>query len=475
MIGYFFISFISGALLSFFFWKKIGEKKLKNLQKELKREKESFVKKFEKKKEDLLATERILLKRISEIERRENELKKAENELQKKTEEIKKLKEKEIEKLEKISAFSKEEAKNELLKKLEEEEKKEIQEKLEKLEKEKEEVFEEKAKRILSFAIEKCALSQTQELTTTSFPLPTDDLKGKIIGKEGRNIRAFEKLTGVELIVDETPETITISSFNPIRRKIAELALSKLIADGRIQPAKIEEKVKEAEEEIKRKIKEYGEKACHEVGILGLDPKLIELLGKLYFRTSFGQNVLLHSMEVALLAEAIASELKVNSAVAKKAGLLHDIGKALDHKYSGSHTKIGMKILNELGVEKEVIDAMKSHHDEFPVENIEATVVKVADKISGARPGARRESVENYLRRLEELEKIATSFEGIEKAYALSAGREIRVFVKPEKIDDLSALKLAKKIAKRIEKEMVYPGEIKVTLIREKRVVEYAR
>jgi ribonuclease Y len=279
----------------------------------------------------------------------------------------------------------------------------------------------------------------------------------------------------VELIVDESPEFVTISSFDPIRRQIAKIALEKLIQDGRIQPSRIEEMVKMAQEEINSQIKEAGEQAVYEAGILDLDPRLVQLLGRLRFRTSYAQNVLQHSLEVAYLAEALAQETGANAKVAKKAGLLHDIGKSIDRQVEGSHVDIGIKILEKFGVEKEVIDAMKSHHEEYPYESLEAVIVQSADAISASRPGARRDNLENYLKRLEDLENIATSFAGVEKAYAISAGREIRVFVKPEEIDDWQAKKLARDIANKIQEELKYPGEIKVTLIRESRVVEYAK
>jgi len=305
--------------------------------------------------------------------------------------------------------------------------------------------------------------------------LPSDEIKGRIIGKEGRNIRAFEKATGAEVIVDETPETVIISCFNPIRREIARITLEKLIKDGRIQPARIETEIEKAEKEVAKKIKEAGEAAVYETEILDFPEKIIQILGRLHFRTSYGQNVLLHSIEVSYLAAAIASELGANVSICKKAGLLHDIGKALDYQLEGSHTDIGIKILEKFAVGKEVINAMKSHHEEYPYETLEAVIVQVADQISGARPGARKDTLENYLKRLEDLEAIAFSFSGVEKSYAVQAGREIRVFVKPKEIDDLAASKLAKDIAKKIQEELKYPGEIKVNVIRETRVIEYAK
>jgi len=285
----------------------------------------------------------------------------------------------------------------------------------------------------------------------------------------------LERLTGTEIIIDETPEAVVISGFDPIRRQIAKVTLEKLIQDGRIQPARIEEQVKIAESEIVKQIREAGETAVYDVGIIGLDPKLTQLLGRLRFRTSFGQNVLLHSIEVAHLASALASEIGADALICKKAGLLHDIGKAVDQQIEGSHADIGIKILEKFGIEKEVVTAMKSHHEEYPYESLEAIIIQTADQISGARPGARKDTLENYLKRLGELEKIALGFPGVEKAWALQAGREIRVFVKPEEIDDLGARNLAKEIANRIQEELKYPGEIKVNVIREMRVIEYAK
>ncbi|MEK7578621.1 MAG: ribonuclease Y, partial [Patescibacteria group bacterium] len=331
------------------------------------------------------------------------------------------------------------------------------------------------AKEIITMAIQKTAVPHTQEISTTTITLPSEDIKGRIIGKEGRNIKAFEKLTGVELILDETPDTVVISCFNPIRRQIAKIALDKLIADGRIQPAKIEEKVAEATGEISKIVKEAGEKAIYDLGIIGVDDKLVQILGRLYYRTSYGQNVLLHSMEVALIAESIADELKADSQVAKRGGLFHDIGKALDQQIQGSHIEIGIKILEKYGESEAVIHAMRSHHGDYLSDTIESVIVTVADSISGSRPGARKDTLENYLQRLKALEDIANKFEGVEKTYAIQAGREIRVFVKSDKVDDLGAVKMARQIAHNIEEELKYPGEIKVTVIRENRVVEYAR
>jgi len=377
--------------------------------------------------------------------------------------------------LEKIAKLSKDQAKDELLKIIENQYQKELFEQLKKLEKERKEELEKKARDIMVSAMQRLDSSQIAEVTSTIVSLPSDEMKGRIIGKEGRNIKTLERLTGVDVIIDETPETLVISGFDPVRRQIAKLALEKLMADGRIQPARIEEMVEKAKQEIDEKIKEAGEAAVYDTGVVGLDPKLIQLLGRLRFRTSFGQNVLLHSIESAHLAGMLASELGADVTVAKKAALLHDIGKALDHEISGSHVEIGKRILEKFGIDEKVIKAMQAHHEEYPYETLESCIVQAAESVSAARPGARKETLENYLKRLEELEAIATSFSGVEKAYAIQAGREIRVFVTPEKVDDLKAYKLAKDISKEIEKELKYPGEIKVTVIRETRAIEYAR
>ena len=436
----------------------------------------------DERRQDLLQTERLLLKRENVLDDKISNLERKEAEFQDKVEKLRKIKEgleglqqEALINLERVSNLSREEAKRELLSNLEKEYQKEILEKIKNLESEGWQRFEKKAKELVALAIQKVAVSQSQELTTTTVALPNEEIKGRIIGKEGRNIRTLERLTGVEIVVDERPEAVMISGFDPIRRQIAKTALEKLIQDGRIQPAKIEEMVEKARSEINSQIKEAGEAAVYDVGLVGLDPRLVQLLGRLRFRTSYGQNVLLHSIEVSHLAAALSAEIGADVKVAKKAGLLHDIGKAVDHQIEGSHADIGIKILEKFGVELEVISAMKSHHEEYPYESLEAIIVQTADAISGARPGARKDTLENYLKRLGDLENIATSFSGVEKAYAIQAGREIRVFVKPEEVDDLGARKLAREIAERIQEELRYPGEIKVNVIRESRVIEYAK
>lgn len=431
---------------------------------------------------ELTKTETLILKRESILEQKMAQFDTDEKEFQEKVKKLRSLKDnleelhrQAVGNLERVAGLSKADAKQELLDTLEKEYQKDLLERTRELETEGMEPFKKRAKEILIQAIQKFALSQAQEITTSVVSLPNDEIKGRIIGKEGRNIRTLERLTGVEIIVDETPETVVISGFDPTRRQIARIALEKLIQDSRIQPARIEETVKIAEEEIASQIKEAGEQACYDVNILDMNPRLVQLLGRLKFRTSYGQNVLLHSIEVSHLAAAIAAEVGANVKIAKKAGLLHDIGKSVDQQIEGSHVEIGVKILEKFGVDESVIHAMRSHHEEFPYESVEGVIVQAADQISGARPGARKDTVENYLKRLGELEGIATSFGGVDKAWALQAGREIRVFVRPKEIDDWGAKKMAKDIAKRIEEELRYPGEIKVNVIRETRVTEYAR
>ena len=318
------------------------------------------------------------------------------------------------------------------------------------------------------------AAPQATESTVYTIHLPSDEMKGRIIGREGRNINAIEKATGVDVIVDDTPEAIVISAFDPVRRYIAKLALEKLITDGRIQPSRIEEVVKDAKKEVAKMIKESGEQAVYEVGVAGLPDDLVKLLGRLRFRTSYGQNVLKHSVEVAFIASMLAAEVGADQNIAKKAGFLHDIGKAVDHEIPGSHALIGRDIAKKFGMSPEVVHAIEAHHEDVPFKTTEAILVQSADAISGARPGARRESFESYIKRLEELENIANTFKGVEKSFAIQAGREVRIMVIPEEIDDLSAIKLSKDIAHKIEKELKYPGQIKVNVIRETRAVEYA-
>ncbi|MDO8564786.1 MAG: ribonuclease Y [bacterium] len=427
-------------------------------------------------------TEERLIKKEDLLDRRQQDIDKEAEELKGKIAEVRRIKEKveglegtKQEELQRVARLSEEEAKSELMGNLEAKYEQDILSRIQKLEKTGEEKLERRAQEILTSAIQRLGNAVTADVLTTQVSIPSDDIKGKIIGKEGRNIKAFERATGVEVIVDDTPGTITISSFDPIRRQVARVALENLILDGRIQPAKIEGAVEKAQGDINKVIKEKGNQAAYECGVMNLDPRVLAILGRLHFRTSYGQNVLQHSIEMSHIAGMIAEELKANVAVAKAGALLHDLGKAVDHEVQGTHVEIGRRILQKFGVSEEVIKAMQAHHGEYPYETVESIIVQTADAISGSRPGARRDSVENYLKRLAELEAIATGSKGVEKAYALQAGREIRVFVRPEEMGDLEAKNLARDIAERIEKELKYPGEIKVTVIRETRVIEYAR
>lgn len=419
--------------------------------------------------------EESLDNKTKEVEQIKSSLKKRESEIEdirKKTEETKK---QELKRLQKIAGLSKEQAKKILLQLTEEENREFLAKQMKKLEIADQDELEKKARDIMVQAIQKYAGSQAAEVTTSVVSIGSDEIKGRIIGREGRNIKTLERLTGVEIIVDDTPETIVISGFDPVRRETAKIALEKLIADGRIHPTKIEEAVEFAKKEITNKIREAGEAAAYDVGVAGLDPKLIHILGRLRYRTSFGQNALLHSLEVAHLSGALAAELGANVSLAKKAGLLHDIGKAIDHDVQGTHVEIGIKILEKFHVGKDVITAMKSHHEDYPFETPESMIVAAADAISASRPGARKDTLENYLKRLEDLEAVANSFPEVEKSYAIQAGREIRIFVKPDEIDDLGAMKLSRAIADKVESDLKYPGEVKVNVIREVRITEYAR
>lgn len=423
----------------------------------------------------LLQREELLDKRHIELSEKEEENKQIYEKIQLLKTELEKIQKNELDLLEKIAKLTQKEAKEELMKKIEKENSEEVLKALKKIEVSRQEEIEKKAKEIMIGAIQKYSRSNVGEVTTSVINLSSEDIKGKIIGREGRNIRHFEKLSGVELIMDDSPSTIVLSSFDSARREIAKVALEKLIQDGRIQPAKIEEKIAEAQTEVRERIKKAGEDALYEVGILDLPQELVYLVGRLNFRTSYGQNALTHSIEVSLLAAALASELGADIEICKKAGLLHDIGKAVDQEIEGTHLELGRRILIKYNMPEEIVKAMQSHHDTYPIETIEAAIVNAADAISASRPGARKDSIEAYLKRLANLEEIASSYEGVEKVYAISAGREVRIFVEPEKIDDLGAIKLAKEIANRLEETLKFPGEIKVTVIRETRVVEVAR
>ncbi|MDP1629399.1 MAG: ribonuclease Y [bacterium] len=450
------------------------DKAVKILEEAKKEEKERQIQ-LSRLEERLVRREEILDKRLVNLENSEKDLAQKIVKVREIKEELEKVKAERLLDLQRIAGLTLEQARGEIFHLAEERYRQDLAQYIAKLESSRREEFEKKAFEIMATAIQRYSRSHIADLVTSVVALPSDEIKGKIIGREGRNIRALERMTGVEIIVDETPEAITVSSFDPIRREIARLALQKLIQDGRIQPARIEEKVEEAKKEISQKIKEAGEAAVYEVEILDLPPEIVHLLGRLAFRTSFGQNVLLHSIEAAHLAGMLARELGCNVAVAKKGALLHDIGKAVDHEIEGTHLELGRKILHKYGVEEKVIKAMEPHHEDYPFETPESFLVAAAEAISAARPGARRDTLENFIKRLENLEKIAGSFPGVEKSYAIQAGRELRVFVIPDQIDDLGALKLARDIANKIETELKYPGEIKVNVIREIRAVEYAR
>ncbi|MFH0712440.1 MAG: ribonuclease Y [Candidatus Jorgensenbacteria bacterium] len=425
--------------------------------------------------ERLLNKEDSLEKQRVDFESQEGALKKEQVQLKEKEEDFKNLEEKIKVELEKVSGLTREEAKSKLFEEIQKSHGEEMVEMLGRFEREKKEAAEAKALDVITSSIQRYARNHVADITTSIVNLPNEDIKGKIIGREGRNIRTFERLTGVEVIIDETPESLLLSSFDPLRREVARIALEKLIADGRIQPAKIEEKFEEAKEELEERIGRIGEEATYEVGILDLPKEILKLLGRLNYRTSYGQNVLTHSIEMTHIAGMMASELGLNVEVTKKGALLHDIGKAIDHEVDGTHVELGRKILQKYGVAPEVIKAMEAHHEEYPFSSPESYVVAAADAISAARPGARRDTLEKYLKRLEDIEKVVKSFSGVRDAYAVSAGREVRVFVTPEKIDDFGALQLAKQIAGKIKSDVNYPGEIKVTVIREIKAVEYAR
>lgn len=425
--------------------------------------------------ERLAKKEDVLDKKTTELEKQKETLQEKSKQIIKIKEEVEGIRREQLEKLQKVAELTPERAKEIILDRVEKQYQDDILKRIRQMETNGMEELNRKAHEIIMQAIQRYSGDHTAELTTTTINIPSDDMKGRIIGREGRNIRTLEQLTGVEVIIDDTPETIIISGFDPLRRQVAKLSLEKLIADGRIHPARIEEIVEITKKEITNAVKEAGEVAVAELGVVGFDPKLVQLIGRLKYRTSYGQNALLHSVEVAKLAAGIAVEVGADPAVAKKAGLLHDIGKAVDHEIQGTHVEIGINILKKFNLPENIISAVKSHHEDYPFESDEAVIIKVADAISASRPGARKDSIENYIKRLEELEGIANSFDEVEKSYAIQAGREIRVFVTPEKIDDMGAFKLSRKIADQIEESLSYPGEIKVHVIREVRAVEYAR
>ena len=423
----------------------------------------------------IIQKEENLDKKEEAFDRKEKEILEKTEQLNKKEEELNDITQKQLEELQKISGLSVEDAKKMLLAETEKQIKAETAMIIREGEAKAKEESTKKAKELLTYAVQKCAADHTSETTISIVNLPNDDMKGRIIGREGRNIKALETLTGIDLIIDDTPEAVILSGFDPLRREVAKIALEKLIEDGRIHPAKIEEMVEKAKEEVEATIKAEGERATLETGVIGLNPDLIKLIGKLKYRTSYGQNVLNHSIEVANLARIMADELGLDSKRARRAGLLHDIGKALDHDMEGTHVEIGVDVLKKYKENPLVINAVEAHHGDVEPQTLEAVLVQAADAISASRPGARRETLEAYIKRLEKLEEIADSFDGVEKSFAIQAGREVRIMVKPDKISDADMTIMARDIAKKVEEEMEYPGQIKVNVIRESRVISYAK
>ena len=502
------VGLVVGALFGVIFRKKIAEGKIGSAEAEAKRMLADAEKTAEtKKKEALIEAKEEILKNKNEIEaelkERRNEVARLEKHAQQKEEsldkkiesyekkeealieknknlekreaELSEIIDQEVKKLEQISGFTSEQAKEYLLSKIESEVRHEAAMKIAEIEAEFKEEADNKARNIISLAIQRCASDYVSEATVSAVALPNDEMKGRIIGREGRNIRTIETLTGVDLIIDDTPEAITVSSFDPVRREVARMSLEKLISDGRIHPARIEEMVEKSRKEIDLLIKQSGEQATFETGVHGLNPELIKILGRLRYRTSYGQNVLIHSIEVSHIAGMMAGELGVDVMTAKRAGLLHDIGKAVDHDVEGSHIQIGVDLAKKYHENKEIIHAIEAHHGDVEANTIIAMLVQAADAVSAARPGARRENLENYIKRLQKLEEIANNFDGVEKTFAIQAGREIRVMVKPDAVRDDEMALLARDIAKKIENELEYPGQIKVMLIRENRKVDYAK
>ncbi len=452
-----------------------AEEKAEALEKEKKQE-------FKELEEKLAKTEERLIKKEELLDKRQADQDTQVEEVRGKIDQIKDIKarlderEKDIDaRLEAVAGLTKEEAYERITARVEKEYENDLVARIQKLHIRGEEQFDEQARNIITSAIHRIGNSLRVDIMSSTIELPNEDMKGKIIGKEGRNVRAFERATGVDVLIDETPGHITLSSFDPVRREIARVALEMLLADGRIQPAKIEEVVEKARVEVGTIVRKMGEKAAYEAGVPGLHPDLVKILGRLHFRTSYGQNVLWHSVEMAHIAAIIAEEVGADVPVARAGALLHDIGKTVSQEVQGTHVEIGIRILEKYGVDQKVILAMRAHHEEYPYETPEAIIVQVADAISGGRPGARRDSIENYIKRLGDLEKIATDMPGVEKAFAIQAGREVRVIVNPEKISDIEALNLARSIATDIEEKLRYPGEIKVNVIRESRAIEYAR
>lgn len=452
-----------------------AKEEIMNSRKELDQEIKERRGEIQKQETRLIQKEENLEKRAENFEKKEQEVERELRNIEEQKEEISKLHEQEMVELQRIASLTKEEAKATLLAELDKEltlEKATIIR--EKEQKAKEDAVK-NAKELLTYAVQKCAADHSQETTVSIVALPNDEMKGRIIGREGRNIKALETLTGIDLIIDDTPEAVVLSGFDPLRREVAKIALEKLIDDGRIHPSKIEEMVEKAKEEVDTTIKEEGERAVLESGVIGLHPDLVRLIGKLKYRTSYGQNVLNHSIEVSNLARIMAEELGLDAKLARRAGLLHDIGKALDHDMEGTHVEIGVEILKKYKENPLVINAVEAHHGDVEPQTLEAVLIQAADAISASRPGARRETLEAYIKRLQNLEEIADSFDGVEKSFAIQAGREVRIIVKPDRISDDEMIVLAREVAKKVENEMDYPGQIKVNVIRETRVSDYAK
>ena len=455
---------------------------LLSAKEEILKQRNDAEKEMKERRADISRMERRITQKEETLDKKTEALEKKNEQLDKKikenealTEQINQLRDREMQILERISGFSSEQAKEEILSRVESAMKHELAQRMSELETQFKEEADAKAKNIISLAIQRCAADHVAETTVSVVSIPSEDMKGRIIGREGRNIQMLEKLTGIELIIDDTPEAITLSGFDPVRREIARTALEKLIADGRIHPTRIEETVEKATREVEAGIKQAGERATFDVGIHGINGDLVRMLGRLKYRTSYGQNVLKHSIEVALISGMIADELGVDSTVAKRAGLLHDIGKAQTHEMEGSHVELGVNLAKKYKESKDVVHAIEAHHGDVEAQTITAVIVQAADAISAARPGARREDLENYIKRLEKIEEIAKSFSGVEKAYAVQAGRELRVMVKPEEVNDNTMKIVARDMAAKIQEEVKYPGQIKINVIRESRAIEYAK